>query len=75
MTITLAEAESILAERSNGRLDGVDSGKGGRAWLDGEWQLCELEALCVKIRHYCQANGTTPEGASELIAYWKENGI
>lgn len=75
MTVTLEEAEKILAERSNGALEGISAGKGGRAWVEGEWQLCELEALCVKIRAHCEAEGTVPQGAAELIAYWKEHDL
>lgn len=75
MTITLKEAELILAERSNGNLGGISAGKGGRAWLEGEWCLDELEALCVKIRHHCEQEGVQAQGAEELIAFWKEHGI
>ena len=67
INITLEQAQEILKEKSNGTLEGVSSGKGRRAWLDGEWQLCELEALCVVIRHEC---GGQAEGAEELIAVW-----
>ncbi|MNY58914.1 hypothetical protein D3C86_1953070 [compost metagenome] len=52
-------------------MSGISSGKGGRAWLDGEWQLCELEALCVMIRAEA---GDHAEGAAELIEYWKDVG-
>lgn len=62
--ITLEQAQSIWDDRSNGRCDGMSSGKGGRAWLDGEFQLCELEALCVVLRAYA---GENAEGAAELI--------
>ena len=72
MTITPEEADLIVKERSNGALLGISSGKGGRAWLDGEWQLEELEALCIKIREHCRVEGVTPAGATELIAIWNE---
>lgn len=66
-TVTLDEARAILADRSNGTLEGTSPSKGGRAWLDGEWLLSELEALCVVLRHEA---GDGAEGASELIAIW-----
>ncbi|QPZ53273.1 hypothetical protein AchV4_0044 [Achromobacter phage vB_AchrS_AchV4] len=67
--VTLEQAREIVKDRSNGTLSGISSGKGGRAWLDGEWQLCELEALCVMIRAEA---GDHAEGAAELIEYWKD---
>lgn len=67
--ITVEEAQSILDNRCNGVLEGVHADKGGRAWLDGEWQLCELEALCVVIRA-CAGEGA--DGAEDLIARWKQ---
>ncbi len=67
--VTLEQAQAIVKDRSNGTLSGISSGKGGRAWLDGEWQLCELEALCVMIRAEA---GDHAEGAAELIEYWKD---
>ena len=38
--------------RMNGVLEGVSSGKGGRAWLAGEGQLGELTALACHIRAF-----------------------
>ena len=71
INITLEQAREIVANRSNGALEGISSGKGGRAWLDGEWQLCELEALCVLIRHEA---GEHAEGAEELVRISDEQG-
>lgn len=71
-TVTIEQAREILAELSNGVIEGTSPGKGGRAWLTGEFQLCELEALCVVIRAEA---GDSAEGAAELIKYWKDNGI
>lgn len=68
INITLEEARKIVENRANGGLEGINSGKGGRAWLLGEWQLAELEALCVIIRHEA---GDGAEGAEELIEIWK----
>ena len=72
MSITPEEADLIMKKRSNGALLGISSGKGGRAWLDGEWQLEGLEALCIKIREQCRVEGVTPVGTTELIAIWNE---
>jgi hypothetical protein len=62
--VTLEQAKSIVDNRSNGALEGTSPGKGGRAWLAGEWQLAELEALCVMLRHEA---GDAAEGAVELL--------
>lgn len=64
INITVEQAQAIWDDRSNGRCDGMSSGKGGRAWLEGEFQLCELEALCVLLRAHA---GDWAEGAEELI--------
>lgn len=57
------EAKSVaITDRNNGALDDYGTGKGGRAWLEGEWQLCELEALCVLIRLKCRDEGIRPDG-------------
>lgn len=66
--ISHADALEILSTVDNGVLTGISPGKGGRAWLEGEWQLCELEALCVHIR--CET-GPSAEGAEELISIWR----
>lgn len=68
--ISVKDARKIVDERSNGALMGISAGKGGRAWLDGEWQLCELEALCVLIRAEA---GNNAEGAEELLAIQQED--
>jgi hypothetical protein len=65
MTITYEQAKAMFENRSNGRLDGISSGKGGRAWLDGEFALADLEALCIMIRHEA---GVYAQGAAELQA-------
>ena len=69
INITLEQAKEIVNNRSNGALQGISAGKCGRAWLDGEWQLDELEALCVMIRHEA---GDNAQGAEELVAIWAE---
>lgn len=60
---TYDEACAIWKDRANGADEGRSSGKGGRAWLSGEFQLCELEALCVILRHEA---GDLAEGVEEL---------
>lgn len=67
INITLDQANEIIADRANGSLTGTSAGKGGRAWLDGEWRLDELEALCVRIRHEA---GAGADGAEEWVARW-----
>lgn len=69
INITLEQAKEILDRRSNGGLSGISSDRGGVAWLDDEWRLCELEALCVLIRHEA---GSKAEGAEELVKYQKQ---
>lgn len=70
INITVEQAREMWNERSNGNMiDEISSGKGGRVWLDGEFQLCELEALCVLIRHEA---GEYAHGAEELQAVWDE---
>lgn len=64
INITLEQAQEIWSERMNGRCVGTSPSKGGRAWLDGEFQLDELEALCVIIRHQA---GEGAQGAEELV--------
>jgi len=65
---TIEKALEIIGDLNNGAIQGWDSSKGGRAWMEGEFQLCELEALCVVIRHQ---SGKHAEGASELVAVQK----
>lgn len=67
--ITLEDAKRVVAERSNGALIGTSPSKGGRAWLDGEWCLAELEGLCIMLRHEA---GDAAEGAAEVLAFWKD---
>ena len=57
-------AKEMWEGRSNGAIEGMDAGKGGRVWLDGEFQLCELEALCIILRDHA---GETAEGFDESI--------
>jgi hypothetical protein len=64
MNITIERAKAVLADRSNGALEGTSPSKGGRAWLEGEWLLSELEALCFVIRHEA---GENAEGLKELL--------
>ena len=61
---TLIEATEVWKDRANGRCDGLSDGKGGRAWLDGEFRLVELEALCIVLRHHA---GPYAEGLDELL--------
>jgi hypothetical protein len=60
-TVTLAQALHIVADISNGTIAGTSASKGGRVWLEGEFLLSELEALCIVLRH--EAGDT----AAELI--------
>lgn len=60
---SVEQALEMIQDINNGAIEGWSSGKGGRAWLTGEFQLCELEALCVVIRHQA---GSHAEGAAEL---------
>lgn len=71
INITYEQAKDIVDNRSNGALEGISAGKGGRVWLEGEWQLDELEALCVVIRHHV---GEHAQGAEELVKYWENEG-
>lgn len=62
---TYEQALEVWKHRSNGADEGRSAGKGGRAWISGEFQLCELEALCVILRHEA---GDNAEGLVELLA-------
>ena len=64
INITLEQAQRIWVGRDNGCCDGMSTGKGGRVWLEGEFCLDELEALCVVLRHYAGDNAL---GAEELV--------
>jgi tRNA U34 5-carboxymethylaminomethyl modifying GTPase MnmE/TrmE len=66
--ITVDQAKEILAELTNGTIDGISAGKNGRAWLSGEFDLAQLEAICVLVRAEA---GTNAQGAKELIDYWR----
>ncbi len=73
MKTDLEYAKEIWEARSNGRCDGMSEGKGGRAWLDGEFQLDELEALCIILRDIAGDNMQTFEMAKQCyIAHEKE---
>ena len=64
INISLKQAEEIFTNRANGSFQGADAGKGGRCWLEGEFRLSELEALCVIIRNKA---GEYAEGAEEEV--------
>jgi hypothetical protein len=64
MKITIEQAYEVWRNRANGAEEGHSDGKGGRAWLSGEFQLCELEALCMILRHEA---GRRAEGLPELL--------
>ena len=61
---TYEQALEVWRNRANGADEGRSTGKGGRAWISGEFQLCELEALCVILRH---ETGDSAEGLEELL--------
>ncbi len=66
--ISYEEALRFWNDRSNGRDDGHSPSKGGLAWLDGEFQLCELVALCIVLRH------EAGEHAEGLEGFYDEDG-
>lgn len=66
--VTVEQATLILKTLNNGTVSGMSAGKNGRAWLEGEFELCHLEALCVLVRAKA---GDNAEGAVELYDYWK----
>ena len=68
MNISYDEALRFWADRQNGADLGRSPSKGGRVWLDGEFQLCELEALCIVLRHEA---GKHAEG---LEGFYDKNG-
>lgn len=49
--VAVDQAKALLDEVADGTLLRTNPTKGGRAWLEGEWALDELEALCVILRH------------------------
>lgn len=72
-TTTPDEAREIFDNRSNGgfgRVAGTSDSKGGRVWLDGEFQLDELEALCIILRAEA---GEAAEGVDELQAIYDQD--
>lgn len=60
-------ADQILSDMTNGVINGFSAGKCGRAWLDGEFCLDELEAICIKIRSKCKEEGTSAIGLKEYM--------
>lgn len=72
INVTIAEAAAIITELRNGKINHIGAGKNGRAWVEGEFNLAELEALCVLIRGEAGDNAL---GAEELIKYWREAGM
>lgn len=64
INVTVQEAQSIVDDLRNGVLEGISAGKNGRAWLSGEFQLCELEAIFVLVRAEA---GENAEGAEDAI--------
>lgn len=67
INITIEQAREMWENRANGACERISAGKGGRAWLEGEFRLNELEALCVLIRAEA---GPDADGAEEHVAYW-----
>lgn len=67
--VTVEQAKALLDEAADGTLLRTSPTKGGRAWLEGEWALDELEALCVILRHEA---GDHAVGASEHVIVWKD---
>lgn len=61
---TYEEALEIWQDRMNGADEGRSDTKGGRAWLAGEFQLFELEALCIILRHEA---GKDALGLAEIL--------
>ncbi|MDM0037326.1 hypothetical protein QTI33_34735 [Variovorax sp. J22P271] len=66
--ITLTQAKAILSGTTHGTLTRTSPTQGGRAWLNGEWALDELEALCAILRHEA---GDQALGAAESVVVWK----
>jgi hypothetical protein len=61
-------ATEVWNDRANGAYNGMSKGKGGRVWIDGEFCLDELEALCVLIRAQSLTDATfKPCGFLEII--------
>ena len=62
--VRLAVAREVWEGRANGACQGTSPDKGGRAWIDGEFQLDELEALCTVLRAEA---GEAAQGLDDLI--------
>ncbi|MDM0024059.1 hypothetical protein [Variovorax saccharolyticus] len=67
--VSVEQAKQILGQESKGILERTSPAQGGRAWLEGEWGLDELEALCVILR---QEAGDQARGAAEFVVVWKD---
>ncbi len=61
--------DTYLKEEDPNRpqLAGVAGSKGGRAWIEGYWQIAELEALCAHLRIIA---GNGAGGAIETLGGW-----
>lgn len=68
--VTVDQAKKIMETLTNGHLQNISPGKNGRAWMDGEFELCHLEAICVLVRDKA---GDNAEGAKELYEYWERS--
>ena len=66
MLSLIEHAKAIVSDVNNGSVTGISTGKGGRAWIDGEFTLEELEALCLMIR---SQPDFVPEGLMESF-HW-----
>ncbi len=58
-------ANSIIENRSNGAIQGYSTSKGGRAWIDGEFCLDELESISIIIRDMLDKEDYTENGFYE----------
>ena len=54
-----------LPSVNNGVINGLCTSKNGRAWLDGEFTLEELESICIEIRRLCFVQNIRPIGFME----------
>lgn len=75
MKTDLDYAREVWAERSNGACEGISPGKGGRAWLSGEFQLEELEALCIILKDVAGDNAQTFEMAKVRIMDFERDNL
>ena len=67
--VSVEQAKQILGQELKGTLERSTPTQGGRAWLQGERRLDELEALCVILRHEA---GGRDRGAAEFVAVRKD---